>query len=176
MDGVWEERRESWAAMVSDYVIKPGPIGNRGAFDCFYGDMLRAGACRYQTDDDTFGEFGATLTVPAENLVFDLIYHRDLDFCADASTKVYAYSFLHGNREGEWDESTALPIRQPASQIVGTPPAVATPLVPRYAELVQRVVDRLGGDTGAFRGLRYELKYPPLGSTVVLRFDLPPRG
>ena len=160
----------------TDYVIKPGPIGNRGAFDCFYGDMLRAGACRYQTDDDTFGEFGATLTVPAENLVFDLIYHRDLDFCADASTKVYAYSFLHGNREGEWDESTALPIRQPASQIVGTPPAVATPLVPRYAELVQRVVDRLGGDTGAFRGLRYELKYPPLGSTVVLRFDLPPRG
>ncbi len=160
----------------TDYVIKPGPIGNRGAFDCFYGDMLRAGASRYQTDDDTFGEFGATMTVPAENLVFDLIYHRDLDFCAGASTKVYAYSFLHGNREGEWDESTCLPIRQPASPIAGTPPAVATPLVPRYAELVQRVVDRLGGDMGAFRGLRFELKYPPLGSTAVLRFDLPRRA
>jgi len=159
----------------TDYMIKPGPIGNRGAFDCFYGDMLRAGACRYQTDADTFGEFGATLTVPAENLIFDLIYHRDLDFCADAVTKVYAYSFLHGNREGEWDESTCLPIRQPASPIAGAPPAVATPLVPRYAELVQRVVDRLGADMGAFRGLRFELKYPPLGSTAVIRFNLPMR-
>ncbi len=157
----------------TDYVIRPGPIGNRGAIDCFYGDMLRAGASRYQTDADTMGEFGATMTVPAENLVFDLIYHRDLDFCADAITKVYAYSFLHGNREGEWDESTCLPIRQPASPIVGTPPAVATPLIPRYAELVQMVTTRLGLDASDVRGLRYELKYPPLGSTSVIRFDLP---
>jgi hypothetical protein len=43
---------------------QPGPIGNRGAFDCFYGDMLRAGASRYRTDDDITGEFGATITVP----------------------------------------------------------------------------------------------------------------
>jgi hypothetical protein len=89
---------------------------------------------------------------------------------------VYAYSFLHGNREGDWDESSNLPIRQPASPIAGSPPAVATPLVPRYAELVQRGHRAPGRRrSGAFRGLRFELKYPPLGSTAVLRFDLPDR-
>jgi hypothetical protein len=157
----------------TDYVIRPGPIGNRGAFDCFYGDMLRAGASRFRTDADVYGEFGATITVPTETLIFDVIYHRDLDFCADAMTKVYAYSYSHGNREGNWDEATSLPIRQPPVPIAGTPLAVATPHVPRYSELVQRVFERLGVDASSFRGLRYELKYPPLGSTAVIHFDLP---
>lgn len=160
----------------TDYVILPGPIGNRGAFDCFFGDMIRAGASRYRTEDDTTGEFGATITVPAENLVFDLIYHKDLAFCAQAEARIYAYSFLHGNREGDWDESSVLPINQPATPIAGSPPAVATPLVPRYAEMLQLVTKRLEIDAGEFRGLRFELKYPPLGSTAVLRFGLPDRA
>jgi len=159
----------------TDYVIQPGPIGNRGAFDCFFGDMIRAGASRYRTDEDVTGEFGATITVPAQNLVFDLIYHKDLEFCTNAKTSVYAYSFLSGNREGNWDESSVLPINQPAVQIAGTPPAVATPLVPRYAEMLKSVTGRLGASAEAFRGLRIELKYPPLGSTAVMRFDLPRR-
>ncbi|MBZ0170853.1 MAG: hypothetical protein K8E66_00585, partial [Phycisphaerales bacterium] len=147
-----------------------------GAFDCFYGDMIRAGASRYQTADDVSGEFGATITVPSEQLVFDLIYHQDLEFVARAETLVYSYSFLHGNREGEWDESSLLPINQPATPLAGSPPAVATPLVPRYAEMVQRVTRRFGAPASAFRGLRFELKYPPLGSTAVLRFNLPERA
>lgn len=160
----------------TDYVIQPGPIGNRGAFDCFYGDMIRAGASRYRTDDDVTGEFGATITVPAEHLVFDLIFHKDLEFISSTTARVYAYSFLHGNREGDWDESSRLPINQPPGSLAGTPPAVATPLVPRYAEMVQQVIGRLGAPASAYRGLRFELKYPPLGSTAVLRFDLPDRG
>ena len=156
----------------TDYVIKPGPIGNRGAFDCFFGDMIRAGASRFRTEADTTGEFGATIAVPAEHLVFDLIFHKDLAFCAAAETRVYAYSFLRGNSEGEWDDSTLLPINQPASLISGSPPAVATPLVPRYSELIQMVTARMGVDAGEFRGLRFELKFPPLGSTAVIRFGL----
>lgn len=159
-----------------DYVLQPGPIGNRGAFDCFLGDMLRGGASRYRTEDDDTGEFGMTVTVPTEHLVFDLIAHRDLPEVLDATAHVYAYFFTHEQQEGRWDEASLLPIRQSAGEIAGSPPAVATPLVPRYSEMQGFAFERLGWTPGDFRGIRLQMKYPPLGSTVVQRFGLPDRS
>ncbi len=158
-----------------DYVLVPGPIGNRGAVDLFYCDMLRAGASRYSTPDDKTGEFGLTLTVPTRNLVFDLVVHRDLAFALDAEAIVYAFFFASGQREGDWDEASRLPIRNEPVEIAGSPPAVATPLVPRYPELHQYVHDQLGWSADEFRGIRYSLPYMPIGSSAVLRFDLPER-
>ena len=159
----------------TDYVLQPGPIGNRGAFDLFFCDMLRAGACRYQTPEDKTGEFGLTLTVPTEQVVFDLIAHRDIAYALDAQAMVYAYFFAAGQHEGDWDDASRLPIRQQPVEIAGSPPAVATPLVPRYADIHQHIYDRLGWSASEFRGVRYSMKYMPLGASVVLRFDLPNR-
>lgn len=159
-----------------DYVLQPGPIGNRGAFDLFFCDMLRSGACRYQTAEDKTGEFGLTLTVPTEQVVFDLIAHRDVGYALDAEAMVYAYFFAAGQREGDWDESSRLPIRQQPVEIAGSPPAVATPFVPRYADIHDHIYTRLGWSPDEFRGVRLAIKYMPLGSSAVLRFGLPPRG
>jgi hypothetical protein len=63
-----------------DYMLQPGPIGNIGAIDCFIGDFDRAAASKYRTDQDTTGEFGATISAPTERLIFDLIVHESLDF------------------------------------------------------------------------------------------------
>lgn len=160
----------------TDYVLQPGPIGNRGAFDCFLGDMLRAGASRYRTDEDTTGEFGATVTVPSEQLVFDLIAHKDASFALEATSHVYAAYFTHEQRGGQWDEAARLPIRQSPVELAGSPPAVATPLVPRYSDMQSYVFDRLGWKASDFQGVRFQMKYPPLGSTVIQRFELPARG
>lgn len=159
-----------------DYVLQPGPIGNRGAFDLFFCDMLRSGACRHQTAEDKTGEFGLTLTVPTEQVIFDLIAHRDAAFALDAEAMVYAYFFAAGQREGDWDEASRLPIRQQPVEIAGSPPAVATPFVPRYADIHNHVYDRLGWKPSDFRGVRYSIKYMPLGSSAVLRFGLPERA
>ena len=156
-----------------DYVLQPGPIGNRGAFDCFLGDMLRAGASRFRTEQDTTGEFGATVTVPSEQIVFDLIAHEDVAFALDASTHIYASYFTHEQSGGEWDEAARLPIRQTPNELAGSPPAVATPMIPRYSEMQSYVFERLGWKASEFRGVRLQMKYPPLGATVIQRFELP---
>ena len=50
---------------------------------------------------------------------------------------------------------------------------MVTPLVPRYGEIVGRVYERLGWDPRKFKGVRLEMKYPPLSSSVVLSSPLP---
>ena len=160
----------------TDYVLQPGPIGNRGAFDCFLGDMLRAGASRFRTADDTTGEFGAMVTVPSEQLVFDLVAHKDAAFALSASSHIYASYFTHEQQGGQWDEGARLPIRQSSSELAGSPPAVATPMVPRYSDMQSFVFERLGWKPSDFQGVRFQLKYPPLGSTVIQRFELPERA
>ncbi|MCA9312380.1 MAG: hypothetical protein KDA21_14295, partial [Phycisphaerales bacterium] len=157
----------------TDYVIHPGPIGNRGAFDWYFGDMIRSGACRYRTDNDATGEFGLVIASPTETLVFDLIAHRDLSFVLDAECAVHAHLYTDRQVGGRFNDATLLPIHQRAVALPGSPPAVATRLVPRYREIHDYVFKRLGWDPKAFCGVRLEMKYPPLDSTVMQRFCLP---
>ncbi|MFZ9691668.1 MAG: hypothetical protein ACO3EP_06460 [Phycisphaerales bacterium] len=160
----------------SEFLLQPGPIGNDGAFDLFRGEILRDGASRFASSEpngDT-GELGANITTPAENLVFDLIAHESLEFALDAEALVYSRIFDQGRATGS-GVSDLLPIQQSTGMLPGRPPAVATPLVPGYAETLSDVADRIGCDLTACRGLRLEMRYPPLGSTVTLRFKLPTR-
>lgn len=170
-----EIEAEQVSPNATDYVLKPGPIGNSGAFDCFFADKMLAGASRFTTDADNTGEFGTTLTVPTARVVFDLIAHRDCAFALDATAHVYAYFFTHGEHGGDWDDASRLPIERPPAELAGAPPAVATPLVPRYTDMSKYVFEKMGWKQNEFRGVRLELNYPPLGSTVVLRFDLQER-
>jgi len=157
----------------TDYLIQPGPIGNRGAFDCFFGDMIRAGASRYRDEVDATGEFGVTVTAPTECVLFDIIAHKDLPFSLDAETFVYAHLYTGGQMDGQWDEASLLPIHQRANSLPGSPPAVATKQVPNYSEIHRYIYKRLGWNPSDFRGIRLEMKYPPLGSTIIQRFTLP---
>lgn len=54
--------------------------------------------------------------------------------------------------------------------------AVATALVPGYNDLFNYVGQQTGWDLAEFRGIRLQIKFPPLGSTVMLRFPLEARG
>jgi len=158
-----------------DYVIQPGPTGNQGAFDFFTGNAIRGKVDRYWSAQDQTGEMGATISVPTEQIVFDLIVDRELDFALDCKAFVRTQYAMNGEMLPGFQESSPLPIRIAASRLAGSPPAVATPLVPRYAELTRYIFDTMEWDPARFVGTRLELKYPPLGSTVTMRFDLPKR-
>jgi len=70
-------------------------------------------------------------------------------------------------------ETYKIPIHEKCVELVGQPPVIVTPLVPRYPELVALVTARLGHGLNEFRGFRVTLKYPPMPATVVLRWPLP---
>ncbi len=159
----------------ADYILEPGPIGNFGALDCCFGEKLHAGASLYQTDGDETGEFGLTVTVPTERLLFDLIVHESIRFALDAKTLVYAHLFGQEHNESNLDDAALLPINKSATLMAGSPPAVATPAMPNYSRLFRHVCKEMNWKPAEFRGSRLELAYPPLGSTTIRRFELPKR-
>jgi hypothetical protein len=158
-----------------DFVLAEGPVGNDGAFDCFCGDMMRGAVELYAAQEGDIGEFGAAITTPVERLVSDIIVDQSLGFALKPQTLVFGRIFPHGQRSGTTDDPTLLPISQPAAELTGSPPMVNTPLVPRYAQLVRQVFQRMNWQPERFRGTRLLMEYPPLGSNVILRFPLPAR-
>ncbi len=158
----------------TEHFLTGGEVGNRGAFDCFYTSMWR-GFPIYRTPTDTYGEYASTITLPIEHLVFDVLYHKSL---AVPTPSLLVFSRPGGGLHdpAERREENVLPIQQRVTPLAGSPPAVATPLVPRYGELVSSVYARLGAIPSDFRGYRLMLRWPPMPSTVALRWPLPERG
>jgi hypothetical protein len=65
---------------------------------------------------------------------------------------------------------------KPLPKVAGPKPHVP-PLVPRYTDMVRKVMDNAGWNPGDFRCLRLIMLYPPMPSTVVMRYPLPmPEG
>ena len=156
-----------------NYVLAPGPIGNSGSIDCFQGDYERSAVGKYRTEADETGEFGATISAPTETLIFDLIVHESLDFVLKPSVRAVGGIFAERQEEQSAFDLLPIPIPDTIEMLPGQPPVVATPRVPRYSEIVGAVEERMKWDLSTFRACRLELNYPPLGSTVLLRFQLP---
>jgi hypothetical protein len=168
-----EQVEEAKTADGWNYVLAPGPIGNAGSVDCFVGDCLKAAAPRYRAGNDTIGELGATISAPTERLIFDLLVHESLDFALTPRVQVYGGALAAWADHGARDEMLQIPVFNDVARLPGRPPVVATPYVPRYSEVVQSVCDRMQWTLDRFRGCRFELSYPPMGSTVFLQFPLP---
>ena len=156
--------------------MTPGPIGNFGAVDCFQGEMMRQAVSEHAEDGDPVGEFGVSLTVPAEYLVMDLIVHESLEYAFDPKVLVFGREFAQGQRPGNEDHDALLPIRDKVTKLSGRPPVVTTPLVPQYGNIFAATCERLGVNPRELRGYRLLMKYPPMGATVVQRFVLPEKG
>ncbi|MEY3023134.1 MAG: hypothetical protein RIS86_2332 [Planctomycetota bacterium] len=183
-NGILTEHRRGYAAELleeatadgSEFALQSGPVGNTGAFDLFRAEALPHGATRFadgSIEGDT-GEFGVNITTPVEHVLIDLVVHESLEFALSAEAHVFARIF----NQGEASPTAAgerLPIHQTPVQLAGNPPAFATPAVPGYSSVVTDVAQRIGCDLARCRALRLLMRFPPLGSTVSLRFALPTR-
>lgn len=156
-----------------EYILEPGPVGNQGAMDVFRAQKEIGCTPRYTDGEEDFGELGVPIITPCENLLFDLIVHRDLDYLDNLEAVVMGKIFTQGDSLSVGDADSALPIKLQPIKLAGSPPAIATPLVPRYTELFGYVGRCMDWDLSAFSAVRLQVTYPPLGSTVLLRFPLP---
>ncbi len=157
-------------ALGKRYELVGGSLGNRGRTTCVYGSYQRRFAPRHRDDHNVRGEFFTSINAPSETLLFDLILHEDVFAEMNLEVRV-----LHAGSDGPYLGRSGVEIPCPERlRVLGTsPPNVVTPLVPRYGEIVGRVYERLGWDPRKFKGVRLEMKYPPLSSSVVLSSPLP---
>jgi hypothetical protein len=158
-----------------DFILGQGPVGNHGALDCFRAEIQRSAVYRYAERTDDVGDLGVNLTTPCEEVLIDLLYHEELAFVRQSELVVFGRIFSHGGHDTPApDDASRLPIKATPTELVGRPPAVGTPLVPRYAEMVRDIAESVGFNLSQFRGIRATLDFPPLGSSLMLRFPLPP--
>lgn len=148
-----------------------GEVGNRAAFDCFFGYIYRGVPAR-RTEGNEHGSAAATVTLPVEQLLFDLILHKDVPMPSEP--EVSLYGFPHGGPEdpSAQTERNLLPMNERLVELAGHPPAVGTPAAPRLAKLNEFIFERMGWKPTDFGGRRILLRHPPMTSRLVVRWPL----
>jgi len=76
-----------------DILLPGGQVGNRAAFDCYYG-YRALGIPAFRAPGNEVGSFGVAVTLPVESVVFDLIFHRSLKI--DEAVESQLYGFPNG--------------------------------------------------------------------------------
>lgn len=154
------------------YELSQGPVGRTGLCSLFYGYTDQASLGRYRDEHNLLGEVLCLINLPIETLLMDLIVHRDVAESITPEAIVYGRAFGGLNDHERRDKRLELPMSESLKHL-GTNPILATPHIPRYTELTSLVFDRCGFDSSEFVCWRLVVPYPPMTSTVAIRFELP---
>ena len=153
--------------------LAPGPIGNTALNTWVYGESIRNFAPIYRDEQNTFGEHIAPLNTPCEWCMCDIQIHRDLSFAQNPQALLLNQIGVGPEpAPGEEPIDDILPMAESLEPIGHCPPVAATPLIPRYTKMVERVQKHMAWDANDFYGYRIVLKYPPMPTAILIRHDL----
>ncbi len=150
-----------------------GPVGNSGVTDILYGSLSRKFATRYRDEANEYGECFADINAPVEALLFDVVLHEDLSRDLKLETKLFSGEQarpLFGRH------SVELPCPEQVQKLGSVQQGAATPLMPRYKQMLESVLESLNWDPARFQLNRLEMKFPPVPSSAVVRFPLEVRS
>ncbi len=165
------------SARLTRFEIEPGAVGNTAAANCILGWIARAEVSRYRSEGDEIGENIVRLSTPAEMWYHDLYVHRSLRFAIDTPPAVVMYSDLPGGPTFPFDGPTAglLSVSEERIDLGETPTSASTSEVPRYSEMVEYAIRRMGHGPHDFHGYRLRMRHPPIPTLAMFRYELPSR-
>ncbi len=186
------------APVISDFCSRPAPdvqirrigeslfytlagegFGAASAVDVYFGEVNRSEIKRQPGVNPARPEwvrgwyFFAEVSVPAASLQFDLLVHDDLLEGREPMLRIHDTAFDGVadalDRRRDLDRIDMLEAITPLGRGLS---GVRAARVPRYAELVQHAMSRLGYQSARFRGYRCAIEYPLYGSQVSMVFPL----
>lgn len=155
-----------------------GPIGQRGAVTFVFGSIERGAFDRYAQPDAAepeYGEMVAFVTMPTEVAQMDVLVHRDMLGEFEPDVAVYGRPFGTFDADPAIRENYRLPIAEPIRRIDPVADGLDSEVLPDLDRLAQVVVRRAGWQLGDFMAFRATVPYPPMPSSVVMRYRLPSR-
>jgi len=152
------------------------PIGAAGEVSCLIGEVSRALAPRYAGPTSSRADLVAHVRTPCEGLIEDLLVRRDT--FGPLRPELGIYSELGS---GVWypdckQDRYRLPTTDVVQRIRGGAMGVRTAEIPRYADLIPYLFERLGWDADRFDLYRARIAYPIIPSAAIMSFDLPSQG
>lgn len=151
-----------------------GQVGNQAAFDCVSG-LIARGMAKYWAPDDEIGGTSIGISVPCEQLILDLLFHKDVGIPPNMELHVHGFPLGGVDMPNLATDQNLLPITTKFVELAGSPPAVATARFPRYREMIDRVYKRVDANPADFRGVRAVIEFPPMNTRVAATWKLPKR-
>lgn len=150
------------------YELDSSPVGNTGAFTCFFGSIIRNIGSRYATAGENSAWFGGVISAPVEMMIFDVLVHRELSFISNLTPTLYGNMAINETFPSQRER---LPLKIDRIDL-GSPPIADTPHVRNYNDLITHSIERCNWNMADFRGYRFMLQFPPFPSRLVLSFPL----
>lgn len=156
------------------FELTEGELGYTGAVTIVVGWKWTQTASIYGSVPDDTGEHGLHLSTPVEVAIHDLLVHRSLSFAL--RPEAAAYSELPGGPvyPTEGRGIGRMPMPEDVTSLGTHSPSMTALEFPRYQELVDFTLARLGTSAQDFHGFRHRVRYPTIPTLAVLRHPLLP--
>ncbi len=155
------------------FELAAGPVGNAGATDIVFGTYLKRLFPNQVTEEHNYVGFYVLLETPVELLIFDLYAHESLR----EEFKVETYlldRMTHAHEPKEFDfDAEILPAPERAMALTPGSSGSVTAHIPWYPRLIELMCARSGRRAEEFLGSRYQIAFPPIGTSIHRRFPLP---
>jgi hypothetical protein len=158
---------------VTRFELAEGAVGYAAAVTAVTGWLCRRALPAYRSADDPCGEHFCSLTTPAELVIHDLFVHEALDFAM--RPHVFLCNQLPGGpiyRPGG-EVPGKLPLYERLQELSSNPPQVTAPELPQYEDIFSAAMQRAGWNASQFHGFRLKMRYPPIPTLAIFRYDLP---
>ncbi|HYD00059.1 MAG TPA: hypothetical protein VEB22_02435 [Phycisphaerales bacterium] len=149
-----------------------GTAGNAGQFSWFNAWTDRGACSRWRDPRNEFFEHNVWSSTPVETLVFDLFIHRSIALTIKPT--IHILSHLPSGPGGDHRECE-LPVAEKVVEIPGGPFDLMMPELPAYPRMMAKVFAHTGFDATEFAAYRFRMRFPPIASRAVLRYQLPER-
>lgn len=157
------------------FEITDGVLGHTGAITVVSGWQWTAAASVYEDVPNDTGEHGTHLSTPVELLIHDLLIHKSLTFALRPEAAIYSEMPGGPKYPHEGRDVGRMPMPEDVVNLGAQPPNLTAIEIPRYTELMDRVLSRLGHSLQDFHGFRHRVRYPTIPSLAILRHPLLPR-
>jgi len=152
-------------------------VGIPSSSTYLFAHVMRRVAPWYHTKDDSYVRSRATVRTPTECLHYDLLIDEETFGRVDPET--FLMSDLARDQSvtnPRQAKSHQLPVCEVAARLgIGTS-VLHTPELPRYTEMIEKALARLGWSEGRFQVFRLRMEYPVLPSSHIVEFPLPTSG
>lgn len=157
------------------FEIADGRLGHTGAITVVLGWRWSRQPSKYEEFPGDVGEHGTHLSTPVELLIQDLLVHKSLGFALRPQAAIY--SALPGGPRypHEGPDVGRMPMPEDVVSLGSQPPSMTAIEVPRYEEIVARVLGAMGFSMQDFHGFRHRVKYPTIPTIAIFRHPLMPR-
>lgn len=151
-------------------------VGNMAAVTCVDGYLSRGSVPRYRDASNRYGAMLTWVPIPCETLVVDLVVQEDALGSITPIVGCFSTALVENQLHDAMDSCDRLPLNESVVLLGKGLPAMASPDLPRHAEMYGAVFEKLGWASEAFSVYRCRIAFPLMLSSVLVRFDLPERS